>query len=83
MSLIGDHMFRDVKLDDICRQAKVSRVTFFNFFRKKEDLPVYMMRFLLTTWSIEIEERSLRGFEGVRYVLSQVAEIPFLTLACE
>ncbi|GAB6988171.1 TetR/AcrR family transcriptional regulator [Paenibacillus pini] len=75
MSLIGDQMFRDVMLDDICRQAEVSRVTFFKFFPKKEDLLVYTMRVLLTQWIIDIEERSLRGFEGVRYILGQVAEM--------
>ncbi|KRF38583.1 TetR/AcrR family transcriptional regulator [Paenibacillus sp. Soil787] len=74
LSLIGDKMFRDMMLDDICRKAEVSRVTFFKFFQKKEDLLVYFMRVWLTERIIEIEAEGKRGFSVIQHVLHKVAE---------
>ncbi|MDQ0872550.1 AcrR family transcriptional regulator [Paenibacillus sp. V4I3] len=72
--LIGDKMFRDMMLDDICRKAEISRVTFFKFFQKKEDLLVYFMRVWLTERIIEIEAEGTRGFSVIQHVLNKVAE---------
>lgn len=74
MSLIGDRIFREVMLDDICRMAEVSRVTFFNLFRKKEDLLLYFMRIWLTNRIIDIQEQQLRGFAAVRHLHRHVTE---------
>jgi AcrR family transcriptional regulator len=74
LSLLGDKMFRDVMLDDICRRAEVSRVTFFKFFQSKDDLLLYFMRVWLTERIIEIEEERKRGFGAIRHLLHHVAE---------
>ncbi|MCJ8013101.1 TetR/AcrR family transcriptional regulator [Paenibacillus sp. KQZ6P-2] len=74
LSFTQDRMFKDVLLDDICRMAGISRVTFFKFFGKKEDLLIYYMRVWLTHRIIEIEERQLRGFEAMRLILRQIAD---------
>ncbi|UUZ91569.1 TetR/AcrR family transcriptional regulator [Paenibacillus sp. P25] len=74
LALMGDNIFRDVMLDDICRKAEVSRVTFFKFFQRKEDLLIYFMRVWLTERLIEIETRRLRGFAAIRHLFHQVAE---------
>ncbi|MNZ54695.1 hypothetical protein D3C78_726060 [compost metagenome] len=74
LKLIGDKMFREVMLDDICRAAEVSRVTFFNFFQRKEDLLVYFMRIWLTERIIEIQAEEKKGFAAIRHLLSKVAE---------
>ncbi|MGZ9586723.1 TetR/AcrR family transcriptional regulator [Paenibacillus marinisediminis] len=74
LSLIEDKMFREVMLDDICREAEVSRVTFFKLFQKKEDLLVYFMRIWLTERMIEIKVEGKQGFAAVRHLMSKVAE---------
>jgi len=74
LSLIGDKMFHELMLEDICRHAEVSRVTFFKFFQQKEDLLVYFMRIWLTERVIEIEVGKKRGFDAVRHILRSVAE---------
>jgi len=74
LALIGDGMFRDVMLDDLCRRAEVSRVTFFKFFQRKEDLLVYFMRVWLTERLIEIEAEQKRGFAAIRHLLYKVAD---------
>ncbi|OZB96039.1 TetR/AcrR family transcriptional regulator [Paenibacillus sp. XY044] len=73
LTLLGRGMFRDVMLDDICRMAGISRVTFFNLFRKKEDLLVYFMRLWLTWRIIEIGQQRLRGFAAIRHLFAQAA----------
>ena len=74
MSLIGEGMFREVMLEEICRTAEVSKVTFFNLFRRKEDLLLYYMRIWLTNRIIEIQEQKLRGLEAVRHIFQAVAD---------
>ncbi|MGG6314349.1 TetR/AcrR family transcriptional regulator [Paenibacillus macerans] len=74
LSLMENKMFHDVMLEDICRKAEVSRVTFFKFFPKKEDLLVYFMRVWLTERIIEIEAERKRGFAAIRHLLDKVAE---------
>ncbi|MED5015897.1 TetR/AcrR family transcriptional regulator [Paenibacillus chibensis] len=74
LSFTKNRMFKDVLLDDICRAADISRVTFFKFFGKKEDLLVYYMRIWLTRRIIEIGEKDLRGFEAMRLILRQIAD---------
>ncbi|WP_311198801.1 TetR/AcrR family transcriptional regulator [Paenibacillus hexagrammi] len=74
LELIETRMFKEVMLDDICRKAEVSRVTFFKFFQRKEELLVYFMRIWLTERVIEIEAKRKRGFSAIRHVLLKVAE---------
>ncbi|WP_042169438.1 TetR/AcrR family transcriptional regulator [Paenibacillus gorillae] len=74
LSLMGEKMFREVMLDDICREAEVSRVTFFKYFQRKEDLLLYFMRVWLTERIIEIEAEGMSGFTAVRHLIGKVAE---------
>jgi len=74
LSFTQNRMFKDVLLDDVCRMAGVSRVTFFKFFSKKEDLLVYYMRVWLTRRIIEIGSRKLRGFDAMRLILRNIAD---------
>lgn len=74
LELIGEKSFREVYLEDICRKAEVSKVTFFKFFRQKEDVLVYYMRVWLTDRMIELTKEPKRGFAAVRHILLDVAE---------
>ncbi|GIP37198.1 hypothetical protein J31TS4_04780 [Paenibacillus sp. J31TS4] len=74
IALIGQNGFRSVSVEEICRQAEVSKVTFFNFFPRKEDLLVYFMRVWLTERVLELEEEPLRGVAAFRHLLVKVHE---------
>lgn len=74
VDLIGDRMFHQVMVDDICRQAEISRVTFFKFFAKKEEVLIYFMRVWLTQRQIEIQESGKRGFTAIRHLMQHVAD---------
>ncbi|WP_028549935.1 TetR/AcrR family transcriptional regulator [Paenibacillus sp. UNC451MF] len=74
LELIGERSFREVYLEDICRKAEVSKVTFFKFFRQKEDVLVYYMRVWLTDRMIELEKEPKRGLAALRHIFHDVAE---------
>lgn len=74
LELIGRSSFREVKLEDICAKAEVSKVTFFKFFPQKEDVLIYFMNVWLLTRMLEMEENRLRGDAAIRHLLHCVAE---------
>jgi AcrR family transcriptional regulator len=74
LSLMKDRMFSQVMLEDICRRAEISKVTFFKFYQRKEDLLIYFMRVWLTERVIEIDTEGKKGFQAFRHLLSQVAK---------
>ncbi|WP_079914077.1 TetR/AcrR family transcriptional regulator [Paenibacillus sp. 32352] len=74
LELIGEKSFREVYLEDICRKAEISKVTFFKFFPQKEDVLVYYMRVWLTDRMIELAEKPKRGFAALRHIFADVAE---------
>ena len=73
LDLIGETSFREVKVEDICRKAEVSTVTFFKFFPQKEDLLIYFMRLWLTDRLIELKEQPKRGIGAIRHLFQTVA----------
>ncbi|MGG3306916.1 helix-turn-helix domain-containing protein [Paenibacillus lautus] len=73
LSLMSDRMFSQVMVEDICRRAEISKVTFFKFYQRKEDLLIYFMRVWLTKRVIEIDTEGKKGFQAFRHLLSQVA----------
>lgn len=74
LSLMKDRMFSQVMLEDICKRAEISKVTFFKFYQRKEDLLIYFMRIWLTERVIEIDTEGKKGFQAFRHLLSHVAK---------
>ncbi|GGO05451.1 TetR/AcrR family transcriptional regulator [Saccharibacillus kuerlensis] len=74
LSLMKERKFSEIMVDEICRKAEVSKVTFFKCFPQKEALLVYFMRVWLTNRILEIDEAGKRGFNGIRHLLNSVAE---------
>jgi len=74
LSLIQDKTFREVRLEDICERAEVSKVTFFKFFPRKEDLLVYFMRLWLDQRILDLKAHPRRGLDAIRLFLKDVAD---------
>ncbi|KOR90823.1 transcriptional regulator [Paenibacillus solani] len=74
LSMMRDRMFSQVMLEDICKRAEISKVTFFKFYQRKEELLIYFMRIWLTKRIIEINAEGKRGFQAFRHLLYQVAK---------
>ncbi|MCY7487917.1 TetR/AcrR family transcriptional regulator [Paenibacillus alvei] len=69
-----EQSFRDMKVEEICARAEVSKVTFFKCFPKKEDVLVYYMCVWLTKRWLEIDEQGLQGWEAAKHLFACVAE---------
>jgi AcrR family transcriptional regulator len=74
LELIGNKSFKEVRLEEICEKAEVSKVTFFKFFPRKEDVLVYFMRLWLTDRIIELKQHPKRGLNAIRLFLQSVAD---------
>lgn len=73
LNLIEHRLFSEVMVEDICREAEVSRVTFFKFFSQKNDVLIYYMRIWLTRRLLDIQAQRLVGFASIHHLFDQVA----------
>lgn len=66
--------FRDLKVTLIAVEAKITEMTFFNYFQKKDDILKYMMGI----WALDLvvlqHKQPLTGEEAIRRVFSHTAE---------
>lgn len=74
IALMRDRKFSEVLLEDICRAAEISKVTFFKFYQRKEDVLIYFMRIWLTERIIEIKQEGKSGLEAFRHLLDRVVQ---------
>lgn len=74
LDLIGEGSFRSVLVEEICRRAELSKVTFFKFFPQKEDLLIYFMSIWQAECFVELEDSPKRGWEAVRHIYGKVTE---------
>ncbi|USG67159.1 TetR/AcrR family transcriptional regulator [Brevibacillus ruminantium] len=74
LELVGEKSFREVYVDELCRKVEISKVTFFRFFPKKEDLLLYFMRLWLTDRLLELAESPKRGLQALRHLFQKLDE---------
>ncbi|EIJ78401.1 transcriptional regulator [Bacillus methanolicus PB1] len=74
LDLIGENTFREVNVEDICKKAEVSKVTFFKFFPQKDDLLVYCMRIWLSQRLIDLQLQPKRGIAAIEFLFKSIAE---------
>jgi|GEM_PF-316729 AcrR family transcriptional regulator len=74
LEMLGTMSFRQLKVEDLCAKAEVSKVTFFKFFPTKEDLLIYFMRLWLANRLIEFRLEPKRGVAAIRHLFRSVAE---------
>lgn len=55
-ALFWKHGIRRVTIEEICREASVSKMTFYKFFKNKDALAEYLLINLLTEWNDQYRE---------------------------
>jgi len=68
--------FHEIVVEDICDRASISKVTFFRYFRSKEEVLDYFVLRWCYQRSIEIGNKTHKGLEGIYHVFKSAAEIP-------
>ncbi|RSL34011.1 TetR/AcrR family transcriptional regulator [Salibacterium salarium] len=72
--LAGKGEMRNFHIEDICRNAEVSKVTFFNYFSQKEELFSYYMAIWGFHRAVDYELQPDHGIEGIRRIYHRAAE---------
>ncbi len=76
LNALENQSFHEIRVEDICDQANISKVTFFKYFSSKEGVLAYFVLRWNFQRSIEIYNRSFSGIEGIRRVFQSAADIP-------
>ncbi len=66
--------FRDLKVKVIAEEIKITEMTFFNYFQKKEDILKYMMGLWNLDLTVLQHQNPLRGEEAIRRIFRRTAE---------
>lgn len=65
--------FEDIQVLDVCRHVGISKVTFFKYFTRKEDLLLYYKSVLTLKIIIQLNKKKLEGMLALTQVVQQFA----------
>jgi AcrR family transcriptional regulator len=72
--LIGKKPFEDLYVEEICARVKISKVTFFKYFPRKEDLLLYHFRLWCLDRSVDLGQFPKSGLQGIYFLTDKVVE---------
>lgn len=61
--------FEKVQVIEICKYAKISKVTFFKYFTRKEDILLYYKSVITLKIIIELRQKGLEGLAALNFVV--------------
>lgn len=68
---------QNISIEKICDQARISKVTFFNYFNSKEEVLYYYIHLWQYRLSYSVYKREFSGCEGVLSVFKSITNEPF------
>jgi AcrR family transcriptional regulator len=74
IKLIGVKAFDKLHVDEICKKAKISKVTLFKYFPQKEDILLYYFKVWALRRLVELKERPKEGLAGIHYLFDKIGE---------
>lgn len=74
LKLVGKKSFDDLYVDELCSKVKISKVTFFKYFPRKEDVLLYYFRIWCLNRAVELREKKKEGLQGIYYVFDKLSE---------
>lgn len=73
LNLSADYSFHEIKIKDIASHASITEMTFFNYFKTKDDLLLYYMKYWgLKQLRLQLDE-PLQGREAIKRIFSDTA----------
>jgi len=72
--LIGKKPFEDLYVEEICTKVKISKVTFFKYFPRKEDLLLYHLRLWCLARSVELHQHPKPGVQGIYFLVDKMVD---------
>lgn len=74
IKLINKRRFKDIYIEQICKESGISKVTFFKYFPRKEDVLLYYMRVWNIKLLIKLMDRPKEGREGLYFLFDEMAK---------
>ncbi len=65
--------FTDIQVIEICEYVGISKVTFFKYFTRKEDIVLYYKSVFTLRLIIELKQKELEGMPALNYIVQQFA----------
>jgi AcrR family transcriptional regulator len=66
--------FDSVRVTEICKASNISKVTFFKYFDKKEDILLLYKGILNTHICVVVSERKLQSVRGLEFIIDHFAK---------
>ena len=74
LELIGRGSLEELYVEEICKRAEISRVTFFKYFNRKEDILIYFMRVWCFHLAVEQRQDPLSGIAAIRRMYQRAGD---------
>jgi AcrR family transcriptional regulator len=74
LKMLGKKSFDDLYVDDLCAKVKISKVTLFKYFPRKEDILLYYFRMWCLRRSVEMTQKPKEGLAGIYYLFDKLSE---------
>ena len=74
LRLIGKKSFDDLHVDEICARVRISKVTLFKYFPRKEDILLYYFRLWCLRRAVELSSKPKEGLNGFAFLFDKLSE---------
>src|SRR5690606_141622 len=74
LRLIGKKSFADLYVDEICARVKISKVTLFKYFPRREDLLLYYFRLWCLARTVEMRQKKKERMPVVYFLFDRLSE---------
>ena len=74
LEIIKKGSFERVHVNKICSMVDISKVTFFKYFRQKEDILLYYLKVWCFHQAVELSLKHRSGLDGIRFLFDKVAK---------
>ncbi len=73
---LASRQIHEINIADLCKQIPTTKVTFFNYFRSKEEVVEYFIQLWQFDMGYQIDKRQLVGRDALYYLFDQVGGHP-------
>ena len=74
LELIGHGTLDQLHVEEICKKAEISKVTFFKYFNRKEDILIYFMRVWCFHIAVEQAQSKLEGLKAIERIYKRAGD---------
>jgi AcrR family transcriptional regulator len=73
---MADKKLNDLNVEEVCKKIGISKVTFFNYFKSKEEVVEYFIQLWQFEMAYEINKQQLKGADVLYFLFDNVSEHP-------